>query len=131
MSSPTHEVKYFSYDSDINEIKRVLVREMNKLGAVRLRATYSGGHDDGGADDMTLYNKAGEEMVVTDHAAVYNGQLMAAVNGLLATKFYTWALGYSVYGHIYVDLNEKRAWTEGEMETITYENDGDPLELTW
>lgn len=115
-------------EMDPVEVRRNLIREMNRLSVVRLDGTYSGGHDEGGLDDLTLYGKDGKPL---EGNLSYDHPLHQAVEDLLTTKFYSWALGMSVYGHVYVDLKEKRAWTEGEEETTEYVPDTDPIDMSW
>lgn len=122
-----HVVQKSAYgDMDPNEVRRVLVREMNRAGAYRLEGEYSGGHDEGGLDSLAAYDKDGEAIEITGG---YDHALWQAVEDLLSTKFYSWALECSVYGHVYADLKEKRAWTEGSMEVTDYQSDDDPIEM--
>jgi hypothetical protein len=113
---------------DPNDIRRDLIREMNRLGVYSLDGQYSGGHDEGGLDQLTLYNKAGD---VIEGELKYDHPLHQAVEDLLSTKFYSWALECSVYGHVYVDLRKKRAWTEGSEEVMEYKDDADPIDMRW
>lgn len=122
-----HEYKP-GWERDPTEIRRSIVREMNRLGAYTLKGQYSGGHDEGGLEDLVIYDKKGAEIPIEGR---YDHPLWSAIDDLLSTKFYTWALGCSVYGHVYVDLKAKRAWTEGEMEETHYVSDSDPIEISW
>lgn len=121
--------KPFSWEADINDVRRNLIREMNRAGAVRLEGAYSGGHDSGGCDTFRIYNKDGDEIEVP--SPLYDSPLYSCVNELLSTKFYSWATEYYASGKVYVDLNEKRAWTEGDVEVTKWQNDGDPIDMRW
>lgn len=115
-------------EKDPNVVRRDLVREMNRLGVYRLEGTYAGGHDEGGLDDLSIFDKAGDSIPNT---LTYDSALWQAVEDLLSTKFYSWALDCSVYGKVHVDLREKRAWTVGEEETTSYVEDTDPIDMRW
>lgn len=115
-------------EKDPNAVRRDLIREMNRLSVYRLEGSYSGGHDEGGLDQLEIFDKSGKPIEGTLN---YSSALWQAVEALLSTKFYTWALECSVYGKVYVDLREKRAWTEGEEEVMQYQPDSDPLDLRW
>ena len=115
------------WDSDPNEIRRAIVREMNRVGAYRLVGEYSGGHDEGGLQSLALFDRKGEVFTPAGSLDV----LWDAVDALLSTKFYTWALDGYVHGNVFVDLKEKRAWTEGQEEVTHYQNDPDPIEMSW
>ena len=104
-----------------HDIKKELLAIMKKEGVHRLEATYSGGHDEGGVQELSCWNGAGEVVNGLDDDALWD-----ACNEVLGTKFFSWALGCSVYGTLHVDLSEKRAWTVGEIEQ--YSEDTDPLE---
>jgi hypothetical protein len=106
-----------------HDVKRELLAAMRKAGVHRIEATYSGGHDEGGVQEMQLFDAGGELKIVEDDL---REPLWDACNEVLSTKFYSWALGCSVYGTLYVDLSEKRAWTSGEIEQYT--TDEEPLE---
>lgn len=116
-----------AWDANPNEIRRAIVREMNRLGAYRLEGEYSGGHDEGGLQTLDLYDR--KDTLITP--AISTDALWSAVDALLSTKYYTWALEGYVYGNVHVDLKEKRAWTEGSEEYTEYRDDPDPIELSW
>lgn len=109
------------YGKTEHDVKRDLLAAMRKAGVHRIEATYSGGHDEGGVQEMQLYNVSGGTVSLLDSSPLWD-----ACNEVLSTKFFSWALGCSVYGTLYVDLGEKRAWTSGEIEQ--YSEDTDPLE---
>jgi hypothetical protein len=109
------------YGKTEHDVKRDLLAGMRKHGVHRIEATYSGGHDEGGIQEMTLFNASGGTINGGDYNDLWN-----ACNEVMSTKYFSWALEGSVYGTLYVDLAEKRAWTVGEEER--YAPDEDPLE---
>ena len=126
-----HVVRSTLYgEPNINDVRRNLIREMNRASIYRLEGSYSGGHDEGGLDDdLTCLDK--DDRVVVLEVPEGNLALYQAVEDLLSTKFYTWALDCYVTGRVYVDLREKRAWTEGSVEEMQYVDDHDPVDLRW
>ena len=114
------------YGKTEHDVKRDLLSAMKRLGAHRIEATYSGGHDEGGVQDMDAWNGAGELVMPNDENRGAWDNLYESCNEVLSTKFYSWALGFSVSGTLYVNLEDKRAWTSGSMEQ--YVDDDDPLE---
>lgn len=129
-----HVTPAFSWEKDHNAVRRNLIREMNRLGIARLEGSYSGGHDEGGLEgELKLYDKKGKpiEHVIPEGKHSWELPLYQAVEELLSTKFYSWALECSVYGQVYVDLTEKRAWTEGQEEVMEYREDFDPIDMRW
>lgn len=110
------------YGRSEHDVKRVLLEQMKEAGANRVEASYSGGHDEGGIQDMTVFDSSGNEIAVDS----YNHPLWEACDAVLTTKFYSWALGMSVEGTLFVDMGEKRVWTEGQHED--WVQDDDPLE---
>lgn len=102
---------------------------MNRAGAVRLEGEYSGGHDSGGLEWFKIQDKDGNEIDVT--GKTWSDPLWSAVDALLSTKFYSWALEGYVNGYVYVDLEEKRAWTDGNQEVVEWVTDTDPIDIRW
>ena len=106
------------YGKTEHDIKRELLAAMRKHGVHRIEATYSGGHDEGGVQEMTLFNASGGTLNGGDYNDLYD-----ACNEVMSTKYYSWALEGSVYGTLYVDLGERRAWTVGSVEVWAEEED--------
>lgn len=122
------------WDMTEHEVRRNLIREMNRLGIVRIEASYSGGHGDGGLDGSPdYYDKNGQPVMPTipEGKQPWELPIYQAVTDLLGQKFYLWSDDCSVEGKLYVDLREKRAWTEGEMEVTQWVEDTDPLNMEW
>lgn len=102
---------------------------MNRAGAVRLQGHYSGGHDEGGLESFSLEDKDGNK--IDTEAKTWEDPLWQAVENLLSTKFYSWALEHYVNGMVFVDLEAKRAWTDGDEEVTDWQPDADPIDLRW
>ena len=115
------------YGKKEHDVKRELLANMRRLGVHKVEATYDGGHDEGGVQDLSAWNGAGELVMPHDENRAEYDRLWESCNEVLSTKFFSWALGYSVSGTFYVDLAEKRAWTSGSMEAWV----DDPESLEW
>lgn len=114
------------YDKPVDEVKKDLVRLMRERGIHRIEATYSGGHDEGGVQDIErIVDGKGNTVEIPEFQ--WSHPLWQALDAVLTMKFMSWALGMSVYGTLYVDLDERRAWTVGEQEV--YQPDTDPISL--
>lgn len=126
MAMPGLTVYEQLYGRHEHDVKRELLATMKRLGAHKIEATYSGGHDEGGVQDFEAWNGAGELLMPHDENREDYDKLVRACDEVLSTKFFSWALGCSVSGTLYVDLATKRAWTSGSIEE--WVDDKDPLE---
>lgn len=121
-----------TYDPDPQEVRRTLIREMNRAGVYRLEGEYSGGRDEGGLDSLVALDKEGMHVDLTAGGeAPYGHALHQAVESLLSTKFSTWGMEGYASGTVFVDLGEKRAWTEGQEEVTEWQTDCYPIEMSW
>ena len=122
---------------------------MQKVGAVRLEASYEGGNDEGGISGINVFvDKDGKDVEQPPWSAetgeVYpEGHFNAgkpvtqydptgfwqSLDNILSTRYGSWAGDFSAYGTLFVDVQERRAWTEGEMSTYTY--DSETIEYTF
>jgi hypothetical protein len=93
-------------------ITKKLLAEIEKLGATRMEASYSGGNDEGGVTDIRLFN--GQTPV---EAPADEHPLWEAADDLLSTEYGTWAGEFHASGILHANVNGKRAWTEGTYET--------------
>jgi hypothetical protein len=119
---------YGRYEDDILD---AMLSAMRKYGVHRFEGTYSGGHDDGGLQEVNLlWDRAGNDVEI-DGIDSYTHELRMCADEVLSTKFFSWALGFDVSGRLIVDMDERRAWTEGQQEEIRYIDDPDPLRMTW
>ena len=112
MADPTLTWYEKLYGRSEHDVKRALLRVVRDRGVHRIEAQYSGGHDEGGVQDMQAWDRAGNEVEIEG----WDDPLWQACDDVLSTKFFSWALGFSVEGKLIVDLEEKRAWTEGQYE---------------
>jgi hypothetical protein len=114
--------------------KSELLKAVSDVGATRLEARYSGGNDEGGVDDVVLFDKAGAEIEAPESFterdprpgdsewAIRNGKvseyhpLWRAADDMLATEFGSWAGEFSAYGTLYADTKENRVWRDGTYE---------------
>lgn len=122
--------------------KAALFEQMKEVGASRLEASYSGGNDEGGVDEIkVLIDADGRTIPVPERwydrpataedddweirkgiVHVWN-PLWEAADSVLSTEFGSWAGEYSAHGTLFADLKEGRVWRQGEMEVSTYEED--------
>jgi hypothetical protein len=102
------------YETDPQVYVRQCIDELTKLGAVRLEATYSGGNDEGGVDEIQIFNAADEALAFEGN---WEHPLQEAANDLLSTEFYTWAGEFYAYGTLHVDVVTGKARREGTYET--------------
>jgi hypothetical protein len=117
------------YGKNEEDIKNHLVHVLHEHGIYKIEATYSGGHDEGGVDELKAWDKDGVEVEWKETAPdAWQDPVWEACNDVLTTKFFSWALGCSVYGMLHVDMGERRVWTEGEIEE--YVPDKEPLDWT-
>lgn len=122
------------------DAKSKLLSEMRKLGAVRLEAHYSGGNDEGGVDDVALFDAEDNKMeapkawIKREPRAgdqpweIRNGvvneyhPLWEAADAMLSTEFGSWAGDWTAYGILFADTRNGRVHREGEMSS--YSGDG-------
>lgn len=121
--------------------KNRLFEEMQKVGASRLEASYSGGNDEGGVDDVTkLVDAEGKDVPIPGmwitrdpkpddptyriregKVHEYN-PLWEAADRMLSVDFGTWAGEFSAYGTLFADVKEGKVWRDGEISS--YDSDG-------
>lgn len=94
---------------------------LRKYGIHRVEAEYSGGHDEGGIADLIAFDKDKNVIDLNVDQEVWD-----ACNDVLTTKFLNWACGATHIGQLYVDMGERKVWTEGSYEEFV--PDPDPIE---
>ena len=104
-----------------------LIHRMHEYGVYRIEATYQGGHDEGGVEELQAWDSAAVLMEIEGMA--WDHPLQEACNDVLSTKFLSWALGCTVVGILHADLELKKIWTSGEREEFV--PDKEPIEWTW
>lgn len=103
------------------EAKSKLFETMRSHGVAYLEASYSGGNDEGGVDDIEVMKDDRGELV---EIAKLNWQhpLMEACDRMLSVEFGSWAGDYSAYGTLFADIKQDKVWRSGEMSS--YDEDG-------
>ena len=112
-----------------------MLEAVKEAGAAKLEASYSGGNDEGGVDDLKLIDADGKEMkapdtwverdpVPGDHAyRIRDGKvhdyhpLWEAADNMLSTEFGSWAGEFSAHGTLFADLKERKVWREGGIQS--------------
>src|SRR5262245_4378264 len=112
-----------------HDVYREMLDAMSRYGVHRLEATYSGGHDEGGVEEIDVLLGASGDPLEIEGVDDWNHDLNRLANEVLSTKFYSWAFDFSAMGRLIVDINERRIWTEGEVER--YAPDQEPIEWIW
>lgn len=110
------------YDSSLEEVRDRLIHVLHTHKIWKVEGAYSGGHDEGGLDELQAWDKDGNEVDVGS----WGSEVFDACNMVLTTKFFSWALGASVYGSFHVDMSQRRVWTEGSIEE--YVEDKTPID---
>lgn len=101
------------YDEKPEAVYNRLIHVLHEHGIHKLECTYSGGHDEGGVEELQAWDKDGKEIEVERG---WDQPVELAANQALSTRFFSWALGCSVYGTFHVDVGEKRMWSDGQIE---------------
>lgn len=104
------------YSKSEEEVYREMLDAMRRFGVHRLEATYSGGHDEGGVQDIDVLIGGGGVPVEIEGVDDWNHELNRCANEVLSTKFFSWGFDFSAEGRLIVDMDEKRIWTEGPIE---------------
>lgn len=126
MADPTLTFYEKFYGESEDAVRNRLIHVLHEHKIHKIEATYNGGHDEGGVDDLQAWDKDGNELEVD--TSNWEDPVMKACNDVLTTKFLSWALGCSVYGTLYVDMAQKRVWTEGSIEE--WVDDKEPIDWT-
>lgn len=122
-----------------SSLKLTIFDEMRKLGADYLEASYSGGNDEGGLDDVVLFRRAAPRLRKDVESKTVDGTLTKmqqialpepgyidyehplhdALSELLSLDFGSWAGDFSAYGTVYADIPSNRIWRQGEVSTYS------------
>jgi hypothetical protein len=97
---------------------RTILALLRNLGAGYMEAEYSGGGDEGGVEQITLYRKRSAVLYPpgVDRIALElepSHPLWRAVDAFLATEYWSWAGDFSASGTLYALLAKKRVWVDG------------------
>lgn len=101
------------YGRTEESVKNRLIHVLHEHDIHKIEATYNGGHDEGGIEELQAWDKDGVPIEPDDD---WEHPVWEACNEALSTQFFSWALGASVYGNFYVDMDERRVWSEGSIE---------------
>lgn len=131
-----------TYGQSPNKYVADALEQMRALGADRMEAGYSGGNDEGGVNDIKLFDAAGKEIEAPDfylerepragdpEYAIREGKvreqhpLWEAADSIMSTKYGTWCGEFEAYGTLFVDVKTGKAWTEGDYQVYTSYDDG-------
>ncbi len=125
-------------------LKATIFAQMRDFGADYLEAGYSGGNDEGGVNDITLFRRAAPrkrkdvaemkvagKLVRMERIALpapgyidYDHPLHEAIDELLSIDFGTWAGEFHAYGTIIADAYTGDLTREGSASTESWESDG-------
>jgi hypothetical protein len=133
----------FAYQSPAS-IKATIFAQMRELGADYLEAGYSGGNDEGGVDDVTLFRRAQPrkrkdvsevkvegKLTRMERVALpppgyldYQHPLHEAIDDLLSIDFGSWAGEFHAHGTVIADALTGKVTREGSQSHESWENDG-------
>ncbi len=109
-----------------------------------LAADYSGGNDEGGVHQITLYatverDENGEPQLgrllhdqtnLIPYSGGWEDPVWERCNQILSTKYGSWAGDYSAWGVLYIDVEKRRCWMDGS-ETVEQPVDiDDAIDIT-
>ena len=123
---------------------RELLTLLEAKGVKLLAAEYSGGNDEGGVQQLTLYStierdsdgfanvepRHGETWAEIPYDGDWNDPLHQGCDRILSTKYGSWAGDYSAWGFLYIDVEKRRCWMDGS-ETVEQAVDiDDAIDIT-
>ncbi len=132
-------MEQFGYPST-ETAKTGLLEQVRTAGAVRLEAGYSGGNDEGGVNDIKLFDAEGGELPVPETWitrapkpddqpwSIRDGKvheyhpLWEAADAMLSTEFGSWAGDFTAYGTLHADVSTGKVHRSGEQSS--YNEDG-------
>ena len=103
------------------QAKSKLFTAMKDHGINYLEASYSGGNDEGGVDEVDVM-KDDQGGLVTIEKMGWQHPITEACDAMLTTEFGSWAGEWSAYGRLYADRSTGKVWRAGEMSS--YSEDG-------
>lgn len=128
------------FGGDPEGTKAALFRAMHEHGATMLEASYSGGNDEGGVDEIKLFDnvhnpvftpgmwitrepKEGEHAYSQDGLVHEYHPLYEAVDNVLSLEYGSWAGEFSAWGTLFADSSTREVRREGSIETPSDEDD--------
>ena len=113
-------MEQFGYPS-VETARRDLFAVMKSHGISYLEASYSGGNDEGGVDEVTVM-KDDRGKTITIEGLGWDHPIQEKCDRMLSTEYGSWAGEWSAYGILYADVKEGKVWRNGEMSS--YSEDG-------
>jgi hypothetical protein len=99
----------------VDQAKGELFSVMRQHGVNFLDASYSGGNDEGGVDEIEVMKDDRGEPVTIENLHWLH-PLKQAVDSMLSPDFGSWAGEFSAHGHLFADVSAGRVWREGSYE---------------
>lgn len=101
--------------------KQKLFAAMKEHGVSYLEASYSGGNDEGGVDEVEILKDADGGSITIENMA-WEHPIHEACDSVLGTEFGSWAGEFTAYGRLYADMKEGKVWRTGQQSS--YHDDG-------
>jgi hypothetical protein len=101
--------------------KGKLFAAMKAHGIAYLEASYSGGNDEGGVDEITVMKDDRDKLVTIENLG-WEHPLVEACDRMLGTEFGSWAGDFSAYGVLYANVTENKVSRKGSQSH--YDEDG-------
>lgn len=99
------------------QAKSKLFEAMRTHGVGYLEASYSGGNDEGGIDEVdVLKDSHGNPMELE---LSWQHPINEACDGMLSVEFGSWAGDWSAHGRLFADAKEQKVWREGEQSSYS------------
>ena len=100
------------------DAKSKLFSVMRDHGISYLEASYSGGNDEGGVDEIEVMRDDRGELVTIEKLN-WQHPLTEACDRMLSTEFGSWAGDFTAHGKLYADMKEDKVWRSGEMSSYS------------
>ena len=106
--------------------KQAAINQLRELGAVRAVAEFSGGHDEGGIDNINVYNNAGQKLAYewewrSDPVSIYFDEVVEG-------KYYAFAGDFYVSGTVSLNAETGETRMDGEESVESYEPFSETIE---
>jgi hypothetical protein len=105
------DLSQFGYPT-AEEAKGKLFEAMQEYGVHHLEASYSGGNDEGGVDELEVLKDADGNDIEVEGLG-WQHPLQSAVDSVLSVDFGSWAGDFSASGTLHADRKENKVWRTG------------------
>ena len=112
------------YPSGSGAKSRLFGGDAGTSGQADIEASYSGGNDEGGVNDLKVFDAQGNGMFLdpnrpesTFSTLDYDHPLFQAADDMLSVEFGSWAGEFSAYGTLYADFKQHKVGVTGEMQS--------------